>query len=68
MNSYEGLTDAITEIITRDISAGSAVVRGLLDFLSYRALRLSARLTPEEATKELITTLHLIFASLEETA
>lgn len=67
MNSYEGLTDAITEIITSEISASSAVVRGLLDFLSYRALRLSARLTPEEATKELITTLHLIFADLQET-
>jgi len=67
MNSYEGLTDAITEIITRENPAGSAVARGLLDFLSYRALRLSARLTPEETTKELITTLHLIFAGLYET-
>ena len=67
MNSYEGLADAITEIITRENSASSAIVRGLLDFLSYRALRLSAQLTPEEAAKELITTLHLIFAGLQET-
>jgi hypothetical protein len=32
------------------------VVRGLLDFLTYRALRLSGRLTPEDAARELIAT------------
>jgi len=67
MNSYEGLADAITEIITPADSASSAFVRGLLDFLSYRALRLSAQLTPEEASRELINTLHLIFVSRRQT-
>jgi len=61
MNSYEGLADAIAEIITPPNSANTAMVRGLLDFLTYRALRLSAKLTPEDAIKELITTLQLIF-------
>lgn len=68
MTSYEGLADAITEIATRENPASRALVRGLLDFLSYRALRLSGRLTPEEAANELISTLHLIFSGLKETA
>lgn len=63
MNSYEGLADAITEIITPSNSANTAMVRGLLDFLTYRALRLSAQLTPEDASTELVTTLQLIFTS-----
>ena len=67
MNSYEGLADAITEIITPENSASSAIVRGLLDFLSFRALRLSAQMTPEVATKELIATIHLIFAGHQQT-
>ena len=68
MNGYEGLADAITETITMANSTNRAFVRGLLDFLSYRALRLSAKLTPEEAQKEITATLHLIFADRRKTA
>ncbi|NNF06151.1 MAG: TetR/AcrR family transcriptional regulator [Candidatus Eisenbacteria bacterium] len=56
MRSYEGLTDAIVEIIAPDTQRTS-LIRGLLDFLTYRALRLSGRLSPEDARKELIKAL-----------
>jgi hypothetical protein len=35
-------------------------LRGLLDFLSYRALRLSGKLTPDEVTEELIDMINLL--------
>ena len=41
MSDYERLADAITGIITRVDSKMISLVRGLLAFLSYRALRLS---------------------------
>jgi AcrR family transcriptional regulator len=57
MNAYEGLADAIAGIITPAGSSKASLVRGLLDFLSYRALRLSGRLSPERTKEELIATL-----------
>jgi len=60
MRAYEGLTDAITGIITPADSPGAALVRGLLDFLSYRALRLSGGLAPEKAREELTSILRLL--------
>ena len=60
MNAYEGLADTIAEIITPFNSQKASLVRGLLDFLSYRALRLSGRLSPERAKEELIETLQLL--------
>ena len=60
MNAYEGLADPIAEIITPFNSQKASLVRGLLDFLSYRALRLSGRLSPERAKEELIETLQLL--------
>ena len=60
MRAYEGLADAIAGIITPADFSRAALVRGLLDFLSYRALRLSGRLSPGETRKELIKTLQLI--------
>jgi len=58
MRAYEGLADAIVGIITPADSSRAPLVRGLLDFLSYRALRLSGRLSPEKTKDELIATLH----------
>ena len=36
---------------------GSGVIRGLLDFLTYRAFRLSGNLAPEDARTELVSVL-----------
>jgi AcrR family transcriptional regulator len=60
MTGYEGLTDAIVEIITPPASTKAPFLRGLLDFLSYRALRLSGKLTPDEVTEELIDMINLL--------
>lgn len=57
MSAYEGLADAIAGIITPAASPKAAMVRGLLDFLTYRALRLSGQLSPEKAKGELVATL-----------
>jgi AcrR family transcriptional regulator len=57
MTAYEGLAYAVAKIITPENSPKASVVRGLLDFLTYRALRLSGGLPPHEARKELIATL-----------
>jgi hypothetical protein len=56
MNAYEGLADAIAGIVTPLGSSKASLVRSLLDFLTYRALRLSGKLSPEKAREELITT------------
>jgi len=53
MKAYEGLADAISGIVTPQSEPGADVVRGLLDFLTYRALRLSGELSPEQAAREL---------------
>jgi AcrR family transcriptional regulator len=60
MNAYEGLADAVAELITPPGAAKAALIRGLLDFLTYRALRLSGRLSGREAVAELTGTLHLL--------
>jgi AcrR family transcriptional regulator len=60
MKGYEGLTDAIAANITSTDLSKAPMVRGLLDFLTYRALRLSAKLSPEKAAAELTATIHLL--------
>jgi AcrR family transcriptional regulator len=60
MKGYEGLTDAIAANVTSTDSSKTPLVRGLLDFLTYRALRLSAKLSPEQAVSELTATIHLL--------
>lgn len=60
MSAYEGLSDAIAEIIAPRTSRKTSVVRGLLDFLTYRALRRSGNLSPEETREELVTILRPI--------
>lgn len=54
MNEYAGLADAIVQIIAPRHSGKTPVIRGLLDFLSYRALRRSGDLPPEKIENELI--------------
>jgi len=58
MGAYEGLTDAIAGIIAPAESEKAPLLRGLLDFLTYRALRLAGKLSPQEVILELIATLH----------
>jgi AcrR family transcriptional regulator len=53
MAAYEGLADAVAAIIAPADSAKAALVRGLLDFLTYRALRLSGHLSEQEAASQL---------------
>ncbi|MCW8873393.1 MAG: TetR/AcrR family transcriptional regulator [Xanthomonadales bacterium] len=57
MAAYEGLADAVAAIIAPADSARAALVRGLLDFLTYRALRLSGRLSEQEAASQLGATI-----------
>lgn len=57
MKGYEGLTDALVGLLVPPESPRGATLRGLLDFLTYRALRLSGGLSPEQARDELIATL-----------
>jgi len=68
MCAYESLADAIAGIITPASSSKASPVRGFLDFLTYRALRLSGQLSPEKTKEELNATLHLlIFGAPEST-
>jgi len=62
MTAYEGLADAVAEIITPAGSARAALVRGLLDCLTYRALRLSGRLSEREAAADLAATIQTLFS------
>ena len=57
MHTYEGLADAIADLITPTGSSRASLVRGLLDFLTYRALRRSGQLSPSMAREELIATI-----------
>ncbi len=47
MAAYEGLADAVADIVTPPGSPRAALIRGLLDFLTYRALRQSGRLSEQ---------------------
>jgi AcrR family transcriptional regulator len=67
MTGYEGLADAVAGILAPPGSPGGPVVRGLLDFLTYRALRLSGGLSPERARDELIATLRPLLPEGEQT-
>jgi AcrR family transcriptional regulator len=56
MREYEGLADAIAQIVAPKRSPKAPLVRGLLDQLTYRALRLSGDLSPEQIRDELVIT------------
>lgn len=64
MKGYEGLADAIAVIILPLDSPRYGLVRGLLDFLSYRALRLSAKLSAVESRQELTTAVQLLIRNM----
>jgi len=55
MAAYDGLVDAVSDLVAPHGTARAAPVRGLLDFLTYRAMRLSGRLSPGQAREELTT-------------
>jgi AcrR family transcriptional regulator len=63
MAAYEGLADAVAEIVTPPGSARTALIRGLLDFLTYRALRQSGRLSGRTAAAELAATIQTLTLS-----
>ena len=60
LHDYDRLTDGIAEIISSHSALKGPVVRGLLDFLTYRALRLGADLSPAQIKDELITTISML--------
>lgn len=60
LQGYEGLIDAIAANVTNKDPSKTPVVRGLLDFLTYRALRLSAKLAPEKAVAELTRAIEML--------
>lgn len=55
LRAYEGLIDATVAIVAPRVERGP--VRGLLDFLTWRALRLAGDLDPDAATDHLIAIL-----------
>ena len=63
MAAYESLADAVADIVTQPGSARTALVRSLLDFLTYRALRLSGGLNAQEAATELSATIRMLTLS-----
>lgn len=60
MASYEQLADVMAEIVTSPDPRRAGLVRGLLDFLSYRALRTSGGLSPEQAVAEIHDTVRRV--------
>jgi AcrR family transcriptional regulator len=56
MAAYEGLVDAVSNLVTSPGSPKAALIRGLLDFLTYRALRQSGNLSEHEVAAELAAT------------
>ena len=62
MANYEALTEAIVALILTPGQAAFGLVRGLLDYLSYRALRLAGGLSPEQVAVELTATIQTLLA------
>jgi AcrR family transcriptional regulator len=60
MAAYEGLADAVADMVTSPSSTKAALIRGLLDFLTYRALRQSGRLSEPEVAAELTATIQTL--------
>lgn len=55
MAAYDSLADTVSDLVAPNGTPKAAPVRGLLDFLTYRAMRLSGRLSPGRAREELTT-------------
>jgi AcrR family transcriptional regulator len=67
MDAYEGLANAIADLITPTGSSKASLVRGLLDFLTYRALRISGLLSPSRVREELISTIQTLILGVGNT-
>lgn len=57
MQEYDGLIDALAALVAPPGSARAPLIRSLLDYLTYRAMRLAGRLSPADAARELTATL-----------
>jgi hypothetical protein len=57
MEAYDGLIDAVAALVTPSRSSRAPLIRGLLDYLTYRALRRSGRLPAADAARELTAAL-----------
>ena len=55
MKAYEGLADAMADIIAPQDRDRKPALRGMIDFLTWRALRVAGGLSPEQARTELVT-------------
>jgi len=66
MAAYTGLSDVIANLLTPPDSRHAGLIRGLLDFLTYRALRLSGRLSAEQAAESLAAALTPIVTGQDE--
>lgn len=53
MQAYDNLIDAIAAGVTPPDSVRAPLIRSLLDYLTYRALRLAGRLSPTDAARGL---------------
>jgi len=65
MNAYDELADSIAEIVIQKALPKYSVVRGFLDYLTYRALRLSGGLAPQSVRQELIAAIRPLVPSGE---
>jgi len=66
MAAYAGLTDAVAELLAPSASPRASLVRGLLDFLTYRALRLSGELSDDEAAEALTSAIAALLIGRDE--
>ena len=64
MEAYESLADAVTNILAPPATGKGPALRGLLDYLTYRAFRLSGDLSAEQVRHHLIRLTRLL---LEDT-
>jgi AcrR family transcriptional regulator len=65
MAAYDGLADAIADLVAASRTEKRPALRGLLDFLSYRAMRLSGGLSPEKTRDEITAIVRLLLMSHE---
>ena len=65
MSAYDGLADAIVGVIAPNNHRKVSAIRGFLDFLTYRALRLSGKMSSDDVCEELISTVSLLILGHE---
>jgi AcrR family transcriptional regulator len=60
LDNYTGLADAVAGLLFPVPSPAGRFARGMLDHLTYRALRLSGGLSPDEVRARIVSTLRLL--------